>query len=212
MKALIAVLLLATTVACGRSARRSDADPAGGASSPSSTDGRTDSDAGAGPVAASAGVTREARERAVLDLLADVDRASRLPVAAADPGKALDPQQRDRVAPRHIPTLQQGELTVTDGVPVEVVRRIVRQNFGRFRLCYENALRTAPSLAGTVVVGFVIDKSGSATRAEASKDSTIADPQMRACVARGFGNLSFPEPEHAASVTVTAAVSFDFPG
>ena len=40
----------------------------------------------------------------------------------------------------------------------EVVKRIVRQNFGRFRLCYENGLRTNPKLAGKVVVTFTILK------------------------------------------------------
>ena len=41
-------------------------------------------------------------------------------------------------------------------IPAEVIQRIVRQNFGRFRLCYENGLRNNPNLQGRVAVSFVI--------------------------------------------------------
>src|SRR5262249_37300578 len=43
-------------------------------------------------------------------------------------------------------TMRQGPTTVTGNLPPEVVQRIVRQNFGRFRLCYENGLRNNPTL------------------------------------------------------------------
>src|SRR5689334_9657332 len=46
-------------------------------------------------------------------------------------------------------------------LPPEVIQRIVRQNFGSFRLCYENSLRNCPNLQGRVAVRFVIDSDGS---------------------------------------------------
>jgi hypothetical protein len=87
-----------------------------------------------------------------------------------------------------------GATLSSAGLPSEVVRRIVRQNFGRFRLCYENGLRANPSLAGRVSTRFVIDKTGavSITRDEGSD---LPSASTVACVVRGFGNLSFPQPE-----------------
>ena len=41
--------------------------------------------------------------------------------------------------------------SVSGRLPPEVIQRIVRQNFGRFRLCYENGLRNNPNLQGRVV-------------------------------------------------------------
>ena len=58
------------------------------------------------------------------------------------------------------PSLRQGTTTVNGRLPPEVIQRIVRQNFGRFRLCYENGLRTNPNLSGRVAVKFVIDRFG----------------------------------------------------
>mgnify|MGYP006314362019 FL=1 len=51
-------------------------------------------------------------------------------------------------------------------LPPEVIQRIVRQNFGRFRLCYENGLRNNPTLSGRVSVKFVIDRSGAVSTAQ----------------------------------------------
>ena len=39
-----------------------------------------------------------------------------------------------------------GATSVSGRLPPEVIQRIVRQNFGRFRLCYENGLRSNPNL------------------------------------------------------------------
>src|SRR5262249_36840059 len=46
-------------------------------------------------------------------------------------------------------------------LPPELIQRTVRQNFGRFRMCYEDGLRRSPSLAGRVAVRFVIGRDGS---------------------------------------------------
>jgi Ca-activated chloride channel family protein len=105
------------------------------------------------------------------------------------------------------PTLRQGPVTVTGRLPPEVVQRIVRQNFGRFRLCYENGLRGNPVLAGRVAVRFVIDRSGSVASTQ-DGGSDMPDKNVVACVVRGFGNLSFPQPE-GGQVTVVYPIQFN---
>lgn len=127
------------------------------------------------------------------------------PVAAAAPDAGLS-------SPFASPALHHGKVhddgpTLTGGgLPAEVVRRIVRQNFGRARLCYENGLRTDPSLAGTVRTRFVIDRSGAAGSVS-DAGSTLPDKATLACVQRMFGYLSFPEPA-GGPVTVVYSLSF----
>jgi hypothetical protein len=81
-------------------------------------------------------------------------------------------------------------------LPQEVVQRIVRQNFGRFRLCYEGGLRGNPGLTGRVAVAFVIDRTGAVAVAAADRSTEMADENVVSCVVRGFQNLSFPAPEN----------------
>ena len=105
------------------------------------------------------------------------------------------------------PRLRQGATRVVGRLPPEVIQRIVRQNFGRFRLCYENGLRANPNLHGTVTTRFTIDRSGAvATPTLASSD--LGDATVAQCVVRSFGNLSFPAPEGGV-VSVTYPIAFD---
>src|SRR6185312_13816821 len=49
-----------------------------------------------------------------------------------------------------------GSTSVNGRLPPEAIQRVIRQNFGRMRLCYETGLRADPGLAGRVQVRFVI--------------------------------------------------------
>jgi pSer/pThr/pTyr-binding forkhead associated (FHA) protein len=104
------------------------------------------------------------------------------------------------------PSIRQGATQVNGRLPPEVIQRIVRQNFGRFRLCYENGMRTNPNLQGRVAVKFVIDRAGSVTTS-ADGGSDLPDQGVVSCVVRGFQNLSFPQPE-GGIVTVVYPIIF----
>jgi hypothetical protein len=91
-------------------------------------------------------------------------------------------------------------------IPREVIQRIVRQNFGRFRLCYEDGLRSNPGMVGRVAVKFVIDRQGGVAVAS-DGGSDLPDQKVIGCVVRGFQNLSFPEPK-GGLVTVTYPIQF----
>jgi TonB family protein len=113
----------------------------------------------------------------------------------------------DGGAPRkNAPRIREGAIAVNGRLPPEVVQRIVRQNFGRFRLCYEQGLKQAPTLEGKVVVKFKIDATGSVASAS-NGGSTLPDSAVVSCVVRAFGNLSFPQPE-AGIVVVTYPITF----
>lgn len=104
------------------------------------------------------------------------------------------------------PSVRAGSTEVTGKLPAEVISRIVRQNLGRFRLCYENGLRTSPNLAGVVKVTFTIRADGTVSSTQATGD--LVDSTVRACVARAFTNLSFPTPEGGGVVKVIYPISF----
>jgi hypothetical protein len=106
-----------------------------------------------------------------------------------------------------VPQLRQGSTTVNGRLPPEVIQRIVRANFGRFRLCYENGMRTNPNLQGRVAVKFVIDRNGAVSTA-ADGGSDLPDQGVVGCVVRGFSNLSFPQPE-GGIVTVIYPIIFN---
>ena len=104
------------------------------------------------------------------------------------------------------PKVRMGETSVNGRLPREVIQRIVRQNFGRFRLCYENGLRNDPKLGGKVSVSFKITKLGEV--AEVSHTSDLKDKSVGSCVAKAFNGLSFPQPEGGGVVRVTYPIKF----
>ncbi len=87
-----------------------------------------------------------------------------------------------------------GVTTVNGKLPPEVIQRIVRQNFGRFRVCYEGGLRGNPALQGRVAVRFIIGRDGAVSNVS-NAGSDLPDPNVVQCVTSAFYGLSFPEPE-----------------
>ena len=86
-----------------------------------------------------------------------------------------------------------GETTVAGRLPPEVIQRTVRQNFGRFRMCYESALRTNPNLQGRVVVSFVIGRDGTVRTSSGGGD--LPNSGVISCMASAAMGLTFPQPE-----------------
>jgi tetratricopeptide (TPR) repeat protein len=104
------------------------------------------------------------------------------------------------------PQVRPGALQVNGRLPPEVVQRIVRQNFGRFRMCYESGLRQNPNLAGRVGVRFIIGRDGSVAAA-GNGGSDLPDAGVIRCVTEAFQRLSFPQPE-GGIVTVIYPIVF----
>ena len=104
------------------------------------------------------------------------------------------------------PKVGMGKTQVSGRLPKEVIQRIVRQNFGRFRLCYENGLTANPQLTGRVSVRFAISSNGTVSTASHG-DSSLPDASVVRCVVRAFYGLTFPKPE-GGIVTVVYPISF----
>lgn len=90
------------------------------------------------------------------------------------------------------PQVRMGAIKVKGKLPPEVIQRTVRQNFGRFRLCYEDGLKASPGLTGGITVQFTIDPNGVVQGLQKQGDD-LANAAVSACVVRAFSGMSFPE-------------------
>ena len=108
----------------------------------------------------------------------------------------------------HAPKVRQGQTTVVGRLPFEVIQRIARQNFGRFRFCYEQGLVKDPKLSGTVATKFVIDGQGAVSSSTRDASTTMSDASVVSCITRAFSSLSFPQPE-GGIVVVTYPLVFE---
>lgn len=94
------------------------------------------------------------------------------------------------------PSIRMGQVIVGDGLPKEIVQRIVRQNFGRFRLCYEGALSRSPGVQGHVQIRFGINADGRVVDAHAGAWS-LREAHAIDCIVQAFYALTFPRPERS---------------
>jgi hypothetical protein len=92
------------------------------------------------------------------------------------------------------PSVRQVALKVSGRLPTDRVQRIVRQNLGRVRLCYEEGLRSHPEMEGRIDVVFRIDPKGT-VKEPRDGGSTIGDSRVVACVLRALAPMAFPPPE-----------------
>jgi hypothetical protein len=99
-----------------------------------------------------------------------------------------------------------GTTKITGKLPAEVIQRIVRQNYGRFRACYESGLRANPGLAGRVAVRFAIGRDGSVSNVQ-NGGSDLPDSGVVSCVVRAYYGLTFPAPD-GGIVTVVYPIMF----
>jgi len=79
-------------------------------------------------------------------------------------------------------------------LPPTEIQKVVRQNFGRLKLCYTTSLRNNPSSGGRVEPEFVIDMDGTIATIR-MQSTTVADPDMNECILRGMSSIRFPAPE-----------------
>jgi hypothetical protein len=100
----------------------------------------------------------------------------------------------------------QGDTRVSGSLPPEVIQRIVRQSFGRFRGCYEDGLRANPNLEGRVTARFVINRDGSVASVQ-SGGTDLPDSRVVSCVLHAYTALSFPAPKDGI-VTVSYPLMF----
>ena len=96
-------------------------------------------------------------------------------------------------------------IELSGRLPPEVIQRIVRQNYGRFRFCYEQGLVRNPNLEGRVTTRFIIGRDGAVSNVQ-NGGSDLPDAGVQSCIVQSFYGLSFPAPENGV-VTVSYPIS-----
>lgn len=148
----------------------------------------------------------EVQKKKVAELIAEEEAKEARPVGGADavptPGES-DGADKGGAEKGNV---RPGAAVVNGRIPPEVIQRIVQQNHGRFRVCYQEGLGRNPGLEGRVRVRFVIDPDGSVVNLE-NYGTDLPDPQVLICVLRVFERMTFPEPE-GGIVTVTYPLMF----
>jgi hypothetical protein len=91
-------------------------------------------------------------------------------------------------------TVRAGGFTVSGHLSPDLIEKVVRQNFGRIRMCHEQGLARSGARQGRVTVRFVIGRDGSVSNVSRG-DSTLADAETIHCVLTSFSGLQFPAPE-----------------
>jgi hypothetical protein len=105
-----------------------------------------------------------------------------------------------------VPVMHPGQTIISGRLPPEVIQRIVRQNYGRFRNCYEQGLSRNPNLEGRVQVRFVIGRDGTVSNVQKG-DSDLPDGGVVSCVVSAYYGLNFPQPD-GGIVTVVYPIMF----
>jgi hypothetical protein len=93
----------------------------------------------------------------------------------------------------HPPQLRHGNGLVANGLPPALLRRSIGAQFSRLRACYEAALADGPTLAGRVVVDFVVLPDGHVDSVSAQSAELPAG--VRSCIEGVFGSLQLPSLE-----------------
>ena len=118
--------------------------------------------------------------------------------SAPQPSSALSDRFDDRSGgpyPRRplVPRLRTGDFTVNGELAPQLVQRIVRQNFGSIRLCYEEALALDVLAEGKLTVSFAIELDGDVK--DVKTETGLKDAKLVDCARKVFERLDFPKPE-----------------
>jgi hypothetical protein len=120
-----------------------------------------------------------------------------------------DPAPTGRV-PHPAPRIKVDVLKVSGHISeAEVLRQARSKGYWPFRLCYEEGLRRAQKLHGTVRLRVTVGSNGS-VRGSQKVAAEVDDPAVVACVVKAARSLSLPAPDRGAP-SVTLEVSL-WPG
>lgn len=99
------------------------------------------------------------------------------------------------------PMVRAGLPVVLGMISPDPIRRVVLQNLQQLRTCYERALPRNPSLAGRLVLRFVVGGDGRVIRAEVP-ESDLDDDRVSVCAVAAARTWVMPAPPDGTSVTV----------
>jgi TonB family protein len=101
------------------------------------------------------------------------------------------------------PAIAPVEFKVNDGsLDRELVRRVIQENKGQIRACFESLLNRYPELSGTVQTQFTIGPNGQVLESKVTQTST-GSKELDLCVASRVRLWRFPKPKGGGMVVVS---------
>lgn len=135
--------------------------------------------------------------QALADATASSKRLPALELVVKEPGApGVSPQARELV------TIVKGRLEPA------VIQRVVRENYAKFRHCFEQGLGRNANLRGRISMRFVIGRDGTVLTARAEPGSDLPDPEAIRCSLDALKTIVFPKPE-GGIVTVVYPILFE---
>ena len=168
----------------------------------SASAGISASAAPAAPPAPASGSEAE-RTAAVSRLISGEVSAAELPVVATEPGETLNPSMRSTLSPVSQARIRMGKVNVKGDLMPEIVQRILRRHYGRFRACYQSGLAQNPNLQGRITLQLAIAKDGNTATAK-SLNSDLPDADVVRCVVSAVRAVRYPK-SNSGSVNVVSA-------
>jgi TonB family protein len=100
-----------------------------------------------------------------------------------------------------------GHAEVRGTLDKEIIRRIIRRHMNEVRFCYEQGLARQPSLAGRLVVSFMISPKGQ-VMSSLMQSATFNAPSVSSCVVQAVKRWDFPAPTGGGLVQVSYPFQF----
>jgi hypothetical protein len=95
-----------------------------------------------------------------------------------------------------------GDPLVEGGLEKSVIARVINQNIGQVRFCYERGLLLNPDLSGKIVANWDINASGN-VQGTKIRQSTMNNNPVEQCILRRISKWKFPQPSGNTVVTVS---------
>ena len=91
-------------------------------------------------------------------------------------------------------TADLGQDSGNGALPKSAIQKVVKANIQQIQACYETQLAKKPSLAGKVIIQWIIDEEGAVTTA-VTTDSTLNSSATEDCLVQLVSKWRFPKPD-----------------
>ena len=95
-----------------------------------------------------------------------------------------------------------GDPIILGALDRSLIDEVIKRHMNQIKYCYQRELTKNPSLAGKIVIKFVIAKDGTVSKADV-KTSTMGSSSVESCITGRFMRFQFPEPKGGGIVIVS---------
>ena len=145
----------------------------------------------------------------------DLPPSGELPPGGMQENQIGEPASAPVLTPDHaLGSLRGNQIGEPASAPVltgsqtkDEIRVVMQRNQVRYGDCYERELLKTPSLAGTIVMEFVVRADGAVASASVAS-TTIGSPAVEQCIADAVKQLVFPPPRGGGILKVSYPLVF----